>query len=460
VTGHRLLAGVYRQRAVVGRIRALGRRRLAEKLRPRITELEGEIRKVIAQAESIEQHRRIADAVQEMRTEAASVQEQLRKQEKIVSALQAKRDEFAGRVDELRAAKLDAEQGYLDAVDADYDAQAEGAFAAHIRQIQTAGDAMRKAETRFEEAAYGRLAAPGEETEDPTQLAAARGLPSVERELAAARARRDGLAGTAEDLQQHIERLEDVRSSLEEQARTDVEQRDALRAELEQTVDECYRLVSEAEAIEEKALTEAVRPCLTSLGAAVRAQNARISDARSAGAAAPGAETPRQEITRESWITAGLDGLTGEAHMLEAAIHFQQAEDLTSHLQAMRRAVAAGAEEIDLEAIEVQLADAREAAGKAAYAAAEAFEKAIRGDALWVYQANLGTALTMLFQIDPENNEYRTAAIDALRNCTQGREDHPAAVQLVALLEKLERGRTPAPTAEPGEAEPSEADDS
>ena len=150
---------------------------------------------------------------------------------------------------------------------------------------------------------------------------------------------------------------------------------------------------------------------------------------------------------------AAIQGLMGETRLLKAAIHFQEYGDLKSHLQAMRQAADAGVPDVDPAAEQDRLEDALAAAAEAAYAAAEDLQAAIRSESIWVYQANLGVALTLLTQIDPENSEYRQAALSALANCAEGREDHPAVVGLVAMRERLARAET-----SPGETPPSDAE--
>ena len=166
-------------------------------------------------------------------------------------------------------------------------------------------------------------------------------------------------------------------------------------------------------------------------------------------------------ISEERWLTAGLEALEGEVLLLEAAIHLQQAHDLRSHLQALTAAARAGVKEIDLDATENNLEDARFAAAEAAFSAAEKFNHAIRSDPQWVYQANLAAALAMLAGIDPTNDDYRLKATETLRACLQGRDDialtgwaRVCTDRLNALLTGLERS----PDDQPGADDEPEAD--
>jgi hypothetical protein len=50
----------------------------------------------------------------------------------------------------------------------------------------------------------------------------------------------------------------------------------------------------------------------------------------------------------------------------------------------------------------------------------------------------MGIALAMLAHLDPANEEYRAAAIEALQASLDGRADHPAATRLGTTLRKLQ----------------------
>ena len=426
LAANRLMAMVEYQRALQRRFEGLGRRRLAERDRPRLIELASRAKTLKARSGAIQGRRNIQVALDQLNQADGELGGRVSQQEQTVSRLQ---EELSARTQAAEAKRAQVErtrQAYEDALRASYDTDAPGAFADHLRKVEQAGRAMSAAVAELEAAENGTVAGvqldPPDDPLTGRYLPAAgasegqyvRGVTAISRELTIEQARLERVQAARQEIVARGEHLEQVRDHLTEELGRYDDQVAALNKQINNLLDDCQRFVAEAETAEGQGLSDHLNKALGHLKAAQQGSTSRMSQARSAQTEAGGAQAPYLDMMfEEGWLTAGLDALEGEVLLLQASIHLQEANDLRSHLRALTAATEAGVEEADPAAAEEVLEDARLAAAEAAYAAAEKFSQAMRNDVQWVYQANLGAALTMLTQIDPTNQEYRDKALEA-----------------------------------------------
>ncbi len=452
VEGHQLLASVHYLQGQRQRLAALDLRRQAEQLRPEIGRLSSALRRVRAVSEAIEQRRGIDESINEAEQQSAALQQQAADQEEVVTAARVARDDMLAQVAELRAARDRADERYLALTTALAERTQPGDFAQRLRAIREAGAALNEASRRLEETELGtvRHAAFEEDEENgegrfvPEEAGGALGyeggLPALQRDVAVAEARYQALRAALDDAQLHVERLRAIRQALAAAIERDRSRSEALSEELRTVIENCEALRGAAQAMEEEALARRIEPCLREAAQGERAQSSRMQEA----AGIVGATAPRLEmISGEKWVGAGLLGLAAEARLLAAAIHYQRLADLTSHRAALAPAAESGISGLPtVDELAEEITAERALAAESAYAAAEAFQKAARAEGFWVYQGGMGVALAMLSQLDPNNTEYRDAAVAALKSSLDGRADHPAGVRLGATLRKLEADAT------------------
>jgi tetratricopeptide (TPR) repeat protein len=464
VAANRLLAMVEYQQALRKRFEGLGRRRLAERLRPRLVELAGRIQSLEARATSIRRESNIPTAQERLDAEARAMHDRIAEQEQTIARL---RDELAAREQLLQDRRSSAEKArkeYENALRASYDADRPDSFAEYLRSVRQTGQQMSATAAELEAAENGtvtgvRLESPddpltGAYVPDPAdaEVHHVRSVAAISGELTAQQNLLERMQASVKDVTARHRRLGEVRSLLDEELERHDRQLEAMRKQLDELRNECERLVADAKTAEQQGLSDHAAQARRYLDSARRGAASRMSDARTAQTEAGGTPAPHLDMKQqERWLVAGLEALEGEIRLLEASIHLQEANDLRSHLRAMTAAARAGASGASPEQIEETLEDARLAAGEAAYAAAEKFSRAIRSDAQWVYGANLGAALTLLTQIDPGNEAYRAKALEALRSALEGRPDDATGwaklcidrmKALVATLEKKSLSET------------------
>lgn len=456
VAANRLLASVEYYRAIGRRFEALRHRVQAERLRPRIIELASEIERVRAADQAVRDARNINSVVEDTARSLNEFSDQISVQEKVVSGLEASLLDHRSRVDARRATAEAARLAFERAVATNYDSRDADAFVAHVRAIRQTGKAMSEAEGALEAVRDGtvtgvRAEPPGDfltgryiRESDGTRARYHRSLAAIERELATARARLETLVVARDDLRVSLEQFEETRGTLEASQERSAVQIDSLRKRLAELVGQSVQSVAEAETAEEAARSDHLDKANRHVRAAKQGESSRISAAgQRKSEASPTAQTPIQnQIQGErNWLTSSLNALEGQLNLLESAIYLQSANDLRSHRQALGLAYRAGVREVDPQSLTERLESARYAALEAAHAAADKFNQAVRNDAQWVYQANLGMALRLLGLIDPTDESTRQAAISTLRGCIVGREEHPTAIRLAAVLAGLERGQ-------------------
>ncbi|UCG33694.1 MAG: hypothetical protein JSU68_03480 [Phycisphaerales bacterium] len=468
VAANRLMALVEYQRAMHRRFEGLGLRGAAERLRPRMTELAGNIRRLLADGDAVRDRRNVEQSLQELTDAADALRSDIEEHQAAVARIEQDLNTRRQVVEAKRAEAERLRAAYQQALDAPYDSQDPDAFASHLRAIEEAGRAMSAATAELEAAENGTIEGVQlDQGDDPLdgryvpeagrQPEYVRSLAAISRELATGKARLERMIAAAEDIAVRQEQVLKVRDRIAEELTRNEEKIAAVRDELNGLLAECQGIVADAEAAERTAREDHLTKALRYLGAAQRGSASRISQARTAQSEAGGAPAPYlEQKAQERWLGAGLDALEGEVQLLLAAVNLQEVDDLRSHVQVLAAVAEAGAPGVDLQATTEQMEEARFAAAEAAYAAAESFNKAMRSDNQWVYQANVGIALSMLSRIDPTNEEYREGALQALRAVTETRADtavtgwaRVATDRLAALLARMVGEASPEETAEP-----------
>jgi hypothetical protein len=468
VHANRLMAMIEYQLAMHLRFEGLGLRGAAERLRPRLIELAGNIQGLQADADAVRNRRDIDESLQQLTEAADALRSDIDEHRLVVARIEQELNARQQVVEAKRAEADRLREAYQQALDAPYDSQNSEAFAAHLHAIEETGRAMSAAEAELEAAENGTVTGvriePADDVLDGRYVPEAgrqpervRSLAAISRELATEKARLECLIAAAEDIAARQEQLLEVRNHIEEELARNGEKITAARDELKGVLEACQNLVADAAAAEQSAREDHLTKALRYLKAAQRGSASRISEARTAqGEAGRGQAPYLEQRVQERWLTAGLDALEGEVQLLLAAVNLQEANDLRSQLQALTAVAAAGVRDVDLQATTEQMEGARLAAAEAAYAAAESFNRAMRSDNQWVYEANVGVALAMLSRIDPTNPEYRERAVDALRAVTEARANtavtgwaRVATDRLNALLTSLSAESPPEEAAEP-----------